>query len=51
MADNEHRVNTSAFSSEHAAAVLVIGSLAMLVIIRRGFRGIGAPGVGSVNLG
>lgn len=49
--EEEYRVNSSGFSSEHAAAVLVIGSLAMLMLIRRGFRGIGAPGVGSVNLG
>lgn len=48
--DDTQYVNT-AYSTEHAAAVLVIGSLAMLMLIRRGFRGIGVPGVGGVHIG
>ncbi len=31
--------------TEHAAAVLVIGSLALLVLIRSGFRGVNVGGV------
>lgn len=38
-------------STEHATGIIVIGSLGMLLLIRRGFRGVGVPGVGSVNLG
>lgn len=41
----------SGLDTEHAAAVLVIGSLALLMLVRRGFRGVGIPGVGSVNIG
>lgn len=48
--DDTHYVNTT-YSTEHAAAVIVIGSLAILMLLRRGFRGIGVPGVGSVNIG
>lgn len=35
-----------AFTTEHAAAVIVIGALLALVFIRRGFRGINVAGVG-----
>lgn len=49
--EEEYKINSSAFSTEHAAAVLVIGSLGCLMLLRRGFRGVGVPGVGSVNLG
>jgi hypothetical protein len=38
-------------STEHAAAVVVLGSLVFLILIRRGFRGVGVPGVGGVKLG
>lgn len=38
-------------STEHAAAAVVIGSLIFLIMIRRGFRGIGVPGVGGLRLG
>lgn len=37
------------FETPTAAAVLVIGSLAFLILIRRGFRGVTAGGV-SVGL-
>lgn len=47
----EEYVNSSAFGTEHAAAVLVIGALGMLMLVRRGFRGIGVPGVGGVHIG
>lgn len=38
-------------TTEHAAAVVVIGALVFLVAIRRGFRGIGVPGVGGIHVG
>lgn len=34
------------FSTEHAAAVIVIGALAFLIAVRRGFRGVNVGGVG-----
>jgi hypothetical protein len=33
-------------TTEHSAAVIVIGSLLALILIRRGFRGVSAGGVG-----
>lgn len=39
------------FTTEYAAAILVLAALALLVMVRRGFRGVGVPGVASVNLG
>lgn len=38
--DYDHPVKGSGLMTEHAAAVIVIGSLAFLVLVRRGFRGI-----------
>lgn len=38
-------------TTEYAAAALVIGALAALILIRRGFRGVSIPGVGSVSAG
>lgn len=32
---------TAGLSTEHAAAVIVFGSLAFLILVRRGFRGVG----------
>lgn len=43
--------SVNGFSTEHAAAVIVIGALVFLVLIRRGFRGVGVPGVGRVGIG
>lgn len=51
MAALEEEYRVSALSTEHAAAILVIGSLAILMLVRRGFRGVGVPGVGSLNIG
>jgi hypothetical protein len=48
---NPVRGNMSGLTTEHAAAVVVIGSLVFLILIRRGFRGVGVPGVGGVKLG
>lgn len=39
------------FNTEQAAAAVVIGSMIFLILIRRGFRGVGIPGVGGVRLG
>ena len=49
--DVRHPVNGSMFDTEHACAGVVIGSLILLWAIRRGFRGLGAPGVGSISIG
>lgn len=38
-------------STEYAAGALVLGCLLALILIRRGFRGVGVPGVGSVKVG
>lgn len=37
--------------TEKAAAVIVIGSLLILVLIRRGFRGVSVSGVGGIGVG
>lgn len=41
----------SGLTTEYAAGIIVIGSLLFLIAVRRGFRGIGLPGVGSARLG
>lgn len=40
----------SGITTEYAAAALVIGCLVALILIRRGFRGVGIPGVGNVSI-
>jgi hypothetical protein len=50
--DTEHPVKgVSGITTEYATAALVIGCLIALILIRRGFRGVGIPGVGGVKLG
>lgn len=44
MMDNPE-AKTRAFETPMAAAILVIGSLLFLILIRRGFRGISVGGV------
>ena len=45
--DMDNPVKTlGAFSTEHAAAVIVLGSLAFLILVSRGFRGVNVGGVG-----
>lgn len=39
-------VGGAGFTTEHATAVVVIGSLLFLILVRRGFRGISVGGVG-----
>lgn len=40
-----------AVTTEYAVAALVIGCLVALILVRRGFRGVGIPGVGGVSIG
>lgn len=48
--DYTHPVSAiKGLSTEYATAVLVLGSLAVLILIRRGFRGLRVPGVGSIS--
>lgn len=47
MADEyANPVKGGGISTEHAAAVVVLGALAFLILVRRGFRGVSAGGVG-----
>lgn len=41
----EYPVNASGLSTEHAAAVIVIGCLLALIAIRKGFTGINVGGL------
>lgn len=41
----------SAITTEYATGALVIACLVALIFIRRGFRGVGLPGVGSLSVG
>lgn len=41
----EYPVNASGLTTEYAAAVLVIGSLIVLIAIRKGFTGINVGGI------
>jgi hypothetical protein len=43
--DNANPVKGGGLSTEHATAALVIGCLAALFLIRRGFRGVNVGGV------
>jgi hypothetical protein len=47
----DNPVKTVGFSAEHAVAGLVIGCLIALILLRKGFRGVGIPGVGSASIG
>lgn len=54
VVDSEMQNPVSGFrglTTERATAVLVIGCLIVLILLRRGFRGVGVPGVGSINIG
>lgn len=39
------------FDTPFAVAGIVIGCVVALWLLRRGFRGVGLPGVGSVSIG
>lgn len=43
---DEYPVGTGNMDTPRAAAGIVIGSLVALILIRRGFRGVSAGGVG-----
>lgn len=47
MQEHQYPVGNAAsgFTTEHAAAAIVIASLVALVLIRRGFRGVSVGGV------
>ena len=47
---SENNGKLSSFNTEHVAAAVVIASLVLLFLIRRGFRGISVGGV-SVGIG
>lgn len=40
----------SGITTEYAVGALVLGCLVALILIRRGFRGVGIPGVGSISV-
>lgn len=44
--DQGNPIKGGGLSTEHATAALVIGCLAALILIRRGFRGVNLGGVG-----
>lgn len=41
----------SGITTEYATGALVIACLIALILVRRGFRGVGVPGVGNINIG
>lgn len=43
--EQEYPISGGGFTTEHAAAAIVIGALVALVLIRRGFRGVSVGGV------
>lgn len=45
--DDEYQ---GSMTTAHAAAAVVLGALLFLIIVRRGFRGVSVPGVGSVGI-
>jgi hypothetical protein len=47
----ENPVKSGSWGTEHAVAGIVIGCVIALVLLRRGFRGVGIPGVASVKVG
>lgn len=42
-------VKLGGVSVEYAAGAIVLGALVALILLRRGFRGVSIPGVGSVS--
>ena len=48
---DDHPVQTGGgLTTERAVAGLVIGCLVALILLRRGFRGVGIPGVASIGI-
>lgn len=50
MLSNENPIKDMGLTTEKATGILLIAALALLILIRRGFRGVGVPGVGGVSL-
>lgn len=50
-AEETNPIKTNGWNTEHAVAGIVIGCVIALILLRRGFRGVGIPGVGSVGIG
>lgn len=50
MLSNENPIKDMGLTTEKAAAIILVAALVFLILIRRGFRGVGVPGVGGVNL-
>lgn len=48
---NENPVKDAGFTTERATGAIVIGCLIALILLRRGFRGVGIPGVGNASIG
>lgn len=44
-------VRESGVTTERVVAGIVIGCLVALILLRRGFRGVSIPGVGSASVG
>lgn len=51
MLNNENPIKDYGLTTEKAVGVILIVALVMLILIRRGFRGVGAPGVGGISIG
>lgn len=48
---SENPVKDGSWGTEHAVAGIVIGCIVALALLRRGFRGVGIPGVAAVKVG
>lgn len=44
--EGQNPINMSGFTTEHAAAIVVIGALVFLILVSRGWRGASVGGVG-----
>ncbi|HET7414759.1 MAG TPA: hypothetical protein VFI97_03585 [Arthrobacter sp.] len=42
---------SAGLDTQHAAAIIVLLALALLILIRRGFRGVTVSGVGGIKVG
>lgn len=50
MNESTNPIRGAGWNTEHAVAGIVIGCLVALILLRRGFRGINVPGVGSATI-
>lgn len=49
--EGTYNVRTGVLDTPIVVAGIVIGCVVALWLLRRGFRGVGIPGIGSVSLG